>query len=172
MSATRSTSACIVAAATSNPLRAGEPAATCRVALRWRIPTGFLNPHRLCTPDPRAREIFAFGNRIQRCDGLHTDAHQLTCPCEHTRYRADLSPDALGDSVSVSTRPRVQSGSHLIRPWHQTRRFRRSTMINRLGACPRCCQHLSRPGPAAFPHCSHRIALASPLRFDSLSSSC
>ncbi len=41
MSATRSTSACNVAAETSNHLRAGEPAATRRVALRSRIPTGF-----------------------------------------------------------------------------------------------------------------------------------
>ncbi len=40
-SATRSTSACNVAAETSNHLRAGEPAATRRVALRSRIPTGF-----------------------------------------------------------------------------------------------------------------------------------
>src|SRR3989475_8947726 len=41
MSATRSTSGCNVAAETSNHLRAGEPAATRRVALRSRIPTGF-----------------------------------------------------------------------------------------------------------------------------------
>ncbi|SRR6266542_3429042 len=41
MSATRSTSACNVEAETSNHLRAGEPAATRRVALRSRIPTGF-----------------------------------------------------------------------------------------------------------------------------------
>ena len=41
ISATRSTSACNVAGATSNHLRAGEPAATRRVALRSRIPTGF-----------------------------------------------------------------------------------------------------------------------------------
>ena len=41
MSATRSTSACNVTAETSNHLRAGEPAATRRVALRSRIPTGF-----------------------------------------------------------------------------------------------------------------------------------
>ena len=40
-SAARSTSACNVAAETSNHLRAGEPAATRRVALRSRIPTGF-----------------------------------------------------------------------------------------------------------------------------------
>src|SRR6266516_3634472 len=40
-SATRSTSACNVAAETSNHLRAGEPAATRRVALHSRIPTGF-----------------------------------------------------------------------------------------------------------------------------------
>jgi len=41
MSATRSTSGCNVAAETSNHLRVGEPAATRRVALRSRIPTGF-----------------------------------------------------------------------------------------------------------------------------------
>ena len=41
MSTTRSTSACNVAAETSNHLRVGEPAATRRVALRSRIPTGF-----------------------------------------------------------------------------------------------------------------------------------
>ena len=40
-SAARSTSACNVAAETSNHLRAGEPAPTRRVALRSRTPTGF-----------------------------------------------------------------------------------------------------------------------------------
>jgi len=39
--ATRTTSACGVVAETSNPRCAGEPAATRRVALRSRIPTGF-----------------------------------------------------------------------------------------------------------------------------------
>ena len=40
-SATRSTSGRFDAAETSNHLRTGEPAATRRVALCWRIPTGF-----------------------------------------------------------------------------------------------------------------------------------
>src|SRR2546427_12101499 len=52
----------------------------------------------------------AFGNRndCRMCDGLHTDACQLTCPCEHTRNRAVRSPRALVDSVPVSPRPCVQ----------------------------------------------------------------
>jgi hypothetical protein len=59
MSATRSTSACNVAAETSNHLGAGEPAATRRVALRSRIPTGF-RP------------------RVQGCEARATPGHRPT----------------------------------------------------------------------------------------------
>src|SRR5436190_11356654 len=57
-SATRSTSACNVAAETSKHLRVGEPAATRRVALRSRIPRGFRpKAQRVAPPSRRSGAI-------------------------------------------------------------------------------------------------------------------